>query len=71
MRRFSSAGLGTSPALCLTKLRVASAKRVLVEELRTVTEISRLLDYGSEDGFSGAFRRHTGDSTSVWVAKAR
>lgn len=58
--------VGTSPAHYLAHLRMELAKQHLAREGRTVGETSRLLGYATEDGFSRAFRRHTGASPSAW-----
>jgi AraC-like DNA-binding protein len=65
--RFRST-LGRSPASYVTHVRMDSAKRLLGAG-RTVSETSRELGYGSDEGFSRAFRRHTGMTPSAWRAK--
>lgn len=57
--------LQTSPADYLTRLRMAEAQRFLATEM-TITEASRRLGYGSDEGFSRAFTRHLGVSPSSW-----
>lgn len=58
--------VGTSPAQYLTEVRVHLAKEHLGSG-RSVGETSRLLGYSSEDGFSRAFRRHTGSTPTGWL----
>lgn len=67
--RFRST-LGRSPASYVTQVRMDSAKRML-EAGRTVSEVSRELGYGSDEGFSRAFRRHTGMTPSAWRSQRR
>lgn len=67
--RFRSA-LGTSPASYVTDVRMACAQRMLTAG-RTVSEVSRELGYSSDEGFSRAFRRHTGMTPSTWRAGHR
>ncbi|WP_226534115.1 helix-turn-helix domain-containing protein [Microbacterium paraoxydans] len=62
--RFRSA-VGRSPADYVTEVRVDAAKRML-DAGRSVSDISRELGYASDEGFSRAFRRRTGQSPSVW-----
>lgn len=62
--RFRSA-LGRSPADYVTEVRIDAAKRML-DEGRSVSEISRELGYASDEGFSRAFRRRTGMTPSSW-----
>ncbi|MGM1018821.1 MAG: helix-turn-helix transcriptional regulator [Actinomycetota bacterium] len=67
--RFRSA-LGTSPASYVTDVRMACAQRMLTAG-RTVSDVSRELGYSSDEGFSRAFRRHTGMTPSTWRAGHR
>lgn len=65
--RFRSA-LGRSPASYVTEVRMDSAKRML-DAGASVSAVSRELGYGSDEGFSRAFRRHTGMTPSTWRAQ--
>lgn len=62
--RFRST-VGRSPAEYVTEVRVDAAKRML-EAGRSVSDISRELGYASDEGFSRAFRRRTGQTPSSW-----
>ncbi|MGM7678685.1 helix-turn-helix transcriptional regulator [Microbacterium sp. A94] len=62
--RFHTA-LGRSPVSYVTEVRMQSAKRML-EAGHSVSETSRNLGYGSDEGFSRAFRRATGMTPSAW-----
>jgi AraC-like DNA-binding protein len=42
----------------------------MLESGASVSETSRALGYGSDEGFSRAFRRHTGMAPSLWRARA-
>lgn len=62
--RFRST-VGRSPADYVTEVRVDAAKRML-EAGRSVSDVSRELGYTSDEGFSRAFRRRTGQTPSSW-----
>ncbi|EYT60444.1 MULTISPECIES: helix-turn-helix domain-containing protein [Microbacterium] len=62
--RFRST-VGRSPADYVTEVRVDAAKRML-EAGRSVSDVSRELGYASDEGFSRAFRRRTGQTPSSW-----
>ena len=62
--RFRST-VGRSPADYVTEVRVDAAKRML-EAGRSVSDISLELGYASDEGFSWAFRRRTGQTPSSW-----
>ncbi|MBO3662828.1 helix-turn-helix transcriptional regulator [Microbacterium sp. NEAU-LLB] len=62
--RFRDA-LGRSPAGYLAEVRMEAAKALLASGTR-VSEASRRLGYESDEGFSRAFRRHTGMTPSAW-----
>lgn len=62
--RFRSA-VGRSPADYVTEVRVDAAKRML-DAGRSVSDVSRELGYASDEGFSRAFRRRTGQTPSSW-----
>lgn len=62
--RFHTA-LGRSPASYVTGVRMDNAKRML-DAGRSVSDTSRSLGYGSDEGFSRAFRRATGMTPSAW-----
>lgn len=56
---------GRSPASYVAEIRMRRAKDML-ESGASVSETSRTLGYGSDEGFSRAFRRHTGVAPSLW-----
>ncbi|SDQ57525.1 helix-turn-helix transcriptional regulator [Microbacterium sp. cf332] len=56
---------GRSPASYVTEVRMRHAKDLL-ESGASVSETSRTLGYGSDEGFSRAFRRFTGVAPSLW-----
>lgn len=60
---------GRSPAGYVAEIRMQHAKDML-ESGASVSETSRALGYGSDEGFSRAFRRHTGMAPSLWRARA-
>lgn len=62
--RFRQA-FGTSPASYVTEVRIRTAQDRLVLGC-LVSEISRDLGYSSDEGFSRAFRRRTGQTPSAW-----
>lgn len=57
--------LGMSPAGYVTEVRMRRAKELLDAGL-AVSATSRQLGYASDEGFSRAFRRHTGLAPSAW-----
>ncbi|MDQ1123830.1 helix-turn-helix transcriptional regulator [Microbacterium trichothecenolyticum] len=56
---------GSSPAAYVTAVRMERAKELL-EAGTPVAELSNMLGYASDGGFSRAFRRHTGVAPSAW-----
>ncbi|MGB4136224.1 MAG: AraC family transcriptional regulator [Microbacterium sp.] len=56
---------GRSPASYVTAVRMRAAQDLLGRGLG-VSRVSRELGYGSDEGFSRAFRRHTGMTPSAW-----
>lgn len=56
---------GVSPAQYVAEVRMRAARALLIDG-RGVSEVSRELGYGSDEGFSRAFRRHTGMTPSAW-----
>jgi AraC-like DNA-binding protein len=58
--------VGQPPAQYLTQARIAAARRRLAETGETLAVIAWDLGYGSEEAFSRAFRRETGQSPSQW-----
>ncbi|MDL9981304.1 helix-turn-helix transcriptional regulator [Microbacterium sp. ASV49] len=64
------AAFGLPPAAYVTEVRMRTAQKMLAGGT-AVGEVSRSLGYGSEDGFSRAFRRRTGQSPSAWRAAER
>ena len=63
------AATGTSPASYLADVRIRSAQQLLAQG-RGVAEVSRAIGYGSDDGFSRAFRRRVGQTPSAWRSGA-
>lgn len=61
------AAYGRSPAGYVTSVRMDEARRMLADGL-PVSSVSRDLGYGSDEGFSRAFRRETGMAPSRWRA---
>lgn len=61
------ATFGRSPASYVAEVRMEAAKRML-RDGDPVSLVSRRLGYGSDEGFSRAFRRHTGVAPSAWRA---
>jgi AraC-like DNA-binding protein len=64
------AAVDRTPLGYLAELRMEAAKRMLVRGDESVAEIASTLGYASEDGFSRAFRRHTGSAPSRWRVAA-
>ncbi|MGW8482817.1 helix-turn-helix transcriptional regulator [Microbacterium sp. NPDC055903] len=62
--------VGQSPVSYVTEVRMRAAKRMLADG-RSVSETSRELGYASDEGFSRAFRRHTGVIPSRWRTRER
>lgn len=62
--------VGRSPASYVAEVRMESAKGML-DAGRSVSDTSRSLGYGSDEGFSRAFRRATGMTPSAWRAAER
>ncbi len=60
---------GQSPGEYVAEVRMQRA-RALLEAGASVSEASRALGYGSDEGFSRAFRRHTGIAPSQWRTRA-
>ena len=65
VRRFKQA-TGDSPLIYLQKLRVASAKRLLESDHRTMQEIGDAVGYQDVAFFRMLFERHTGVSPSAY-----
>lgn len=63
--RFRSA-VDRTPLVYLADVRMEAAKRMLAGGDTSVAEVASALGYASEDGFSRAFRRHTGSAPSRW-----
>lgn len=61
---------GSSPASFVTEVRMRRAKELL-DAGTPVSETSRTLGYSSDEGFSRAFRRHTGVTPSAWRTGGR
>ncbi len=62
------AAFGSAPAEYLAGVRMDLAKAMLGEPGASVSDVARRLGYGSDEGFSRAFRRHTGTTPSAWRA---
>src|SRR5437764_6939348 len=65
VRRFKQA-TGDSPLIYLQKLRIASAKRMLESNHRSMQEISDAVGYQDHVFFRTLFQRHTGVSPSAY-----
>ena len=63
--------LGRSPIRYLTEWRMHIAKGLLTTTEQTIVAIARSIGYESEEAFSRAFKRTSGDSPSVWRARGR
>ncbi|MRG59752.1 helix-turn-helix domain-containing protein [Agromyces sp. CFH 90414] len=59
------AAVGDTPARYVTRIRMAQAERML-RDGEPVGGIAHRLGYDSEEGFSRAFRRHSGVAPSRW-----
>ncbi|WP_162238234.1 AraC family transcriptional regulator [Agromyces sp. Leaf222] len=59
------AAVGDTPARYVTRIRMTQAERML-RDGEPVSGIAYRLGYDSEDGFSRAFRRHSGVAPSRW-----
>lgn len=57
--------VGSSPGTYVTGVRMDTAKRML-RAGRSVSATAAELGYSSDEGFSRAFRRHTGRTPSAW-----
>ena len=57
--------VGDTPARYVTRIRMTQAERML-RDGEPVSGIAYRLGYDSEDGFSRAFRRHSGVAPSLW-----
>jgi AraC family transcriptional regulator, regulatory protein of adaptative response / methylphosphotriester-DNA alkyltransferase methyltransferase len=57
---------GCSPAERLAELRLAAAKRMLLEEDKSMTMVSEAIGYRSASHFAAWFRRVTGMAPSVY-----
>lgn len=62
---------GSAPAEYVATVRMDVAKVMLAESGTSVSDVARRLGYGSDEGFSRAFRRHTGTTPSAWRATGR
>jgi two-component system response regulator YesN len=51
---------GTSPALCLSRLRCERARELLENTSFTITKICFLLGFSSTQYFANVFKKHTG-----------
>lgn len=60
--------IGRSPAQHVAEVRMRAARALLLDG-RGVSEVSRELGYESDEGFSRAFRRHTGMTPSTWRSR--
>ncbi|MBF0816003.1 AraC family transcriptional regulator [Microbacterium paludicola] len=64
------ATFGSAPAEYLTGVRMDLAKSLLRDPDASVSAVARRLGYESDEGFSRAFRRHTGETPSSWRARS-
>ncbi|CAM3798354.1 AraC family transcriptional regulator [Occultella aeris] len=62
--------VGESPARYVTGVRMRRAEELLLAD-RPVSEIAFGLGYDSDEGFSRAFRRHSGSAPSDWRRSRR
>ncbi len=67
--RFRTA-FGRTPAGYVTEVRIQRAMDLL-QLGHSVSEVSRILGYASDEGFSRAFRRHIGQAPSSWRDERR
>ena len=67
--RFTSV-VGVPPLAYLTRWRMYRARVLLREEQARVSEVARLLGYGSETAFSTAFKREVGVAPREWRRRA-
>lgn len=69
--RLFTRAFGRTPHEFLTQLRVAEAKRLLVHENQSITEICFSIGYGSLGTFSARFHALAGKSPSEYRRAAR
>ncbi len=65
IRRFKAA-TGSTPLGYLQKLKIATSKRLLEEDFRSIQDISRAVGYDDIAFFRTVFKRHTGMSPSEY-----
>jgi AraC-like DNA-binding protein len=62
--------VGQSPAGYLASVRMDAGRELLLRPELSVGDVARALGYGSDDGFSRAFRRVAGVTPQVWRGRA-
>ncbi|PPF42937.1 AraC family transcriptional regulator [Pseudoclavibacter sp. AY1F1] len=68
--RFQEA-VGETPIGYLTRVRIETAKGMLLRSELTIAAVASGLGYESQAGFSRAFQRHAGTTPGRWRAEAR
>ena len=68
--RFQEA-VGETPIGYLTRVRMETAKGLLLRSELTIGAVASGLGYESQAGFSRAFQRHTGSTPGRWRVEAR
>ncbi len=63
--------VGETPIGYLTRVRMETAKGMLLRSELTIAAVASGLGYESQAGFSRAFQRHTGTTPGRWRAEAR
>ncbi|WP_219819580.1 MULTISPECIES: AraC family transcriptional regulator [unclassified Pseudoclavibacter] len=63
--------VGETPIGYLTRVRIETAKGLLLRSELTIGAVASGLGYESQAGFSRAFQRHTGSTPGRWRAEAR
>jgi AraC-like DNA-binding protein len=62
--------MGTSPSDYINELRIARAKKLLLDRRHTIKQVSALSGFGSEFYFSRSFRKATGVSPTLYIKRS-